>query len=110
MECIKLINNRLLFPPAVLHSFFKLLTHQSFRYVQTKSLHIETLFVTLKTAFDQMLIYSRALAKIEIGCSHRLLVDISICHLQVSQSVATQSMSASSICLNKDSPTSCEVL
>ena len=30
-----------------------------------------------------------AIANMDIGCSHRFPVDISICHLQVSQSVTT---------------------
>lgn len=34
-------------------------------------------------------IHSKTIAKIEIGCSQRFVVDISICHLQVSQSVTT---------------------
>lgn len=33
--------------------------------------------------------HSNAFANIEIGCSQRFEVDISICHLQVSQSVTT---------------------
>jgi hypothetical protein len=38
------------------------------------------------------------------GCSQRLLVDISICHLQVSQSVTTMSAPLSSICRNSGAP------
>lgn len=33
--------------------------------------------------------YSKAFARIDIGCSQDFEVDISICHLQVSQSVTT---------------------
>lgn len=54
--------------------------------------------------------YSKALANIDIGCSHGFVVDISICHLQVSQSVATMSQSQFSICLNREAPISCDVL
>lgn len=58
----------------------------------------------------RMFHYSKALANTDIGCSQGLVVDISICHLQVSQSVATTSISQLSICLNKDAPISCDVL
>lgn len=43
-----------------------------------------------------------------MGCSQRLLVDISICHLQVSQSVITRSAPLSSICRNSGAPMACE--
>ena len=52
---------------------------------------------------------SSAAAKIESGCSTRFDVDISICHLQVSQSVATTSQPVASICRNSPSPMACEV-
>lgn len=52
---------------------------------------------------------SSAAARIESGCSTRFDVDISICHLQVSQSVATTSQPVASICRNSPSPMACEV-
>ena len=53
--------------------------------------------------------YSSACASNVIGCSQRLLVDISICHLQVSQSVTTRSAPLSSIWRNSGAPMACEV-
>ena len=52
---------------------------------------------------------SSAAARIESGCSTRFEVDISICHLQVSQSVATTSQPDASICRNNPSPIACDV-
>lgn len=53
--------------------------------------------------------YASAFASKVMGCSQRLLVDISICHLQVSQSVTTISAPLSSICRNSGAPMACEV-
>lgn len=48
-------------------------------------------------------------ARMLSGCSQGLEVDISICHLQVSQSVATRSAPEASICRKSGSPMACEV-
>ena len=52
---------------------------------------------------------SSASASIEMGCFTFAEVDISICHLQVSQSVATKSAATSSICRNSEAPIPCDV-
>ena len=52
---------------------------------------------------------SSASAMMLIGFSTGTPVDISICHLQVSQSVATQSGATSLICLKRPEPMACEV-
>lgn len=53
--------------------------------------------------------YASAFASKVMGCSQRLLVDISICHLQVSQSVTTISAPLSSIWRNSGAPMACDV-
>ena len=53
--------------------------------------------------------YFNACANKVMGCSQRLLVDISICHLQVSQSVTTRSTPLSSIWRNSGSQIACDV-
>src|SRR5699024_6391932 len=53
--------------------------------------------------------YASAGTSSVIGCSQRRRVDISICHLQVSQSVTTRSAPLSSIWRNSGAPMACEV-
>ena len=53
--------------------------------------------------------YASLEARMCSGCSHGFEVDISICHLQVSQSVATMSAPEASICRNSGAPMACEV-
>ena len=74
-------------------------------------LRIQTRFVISRIGFTGFWrrCQASACASRVMGCSQRLLVDISICHLQVSQSVITISTPLASICLNSGSPIACEV-
>ena len=62
-----------------------------------------------RSCFDLAARYASLEARMCRGCSHGFEVDISICHLQVSQSVATRSAPDASICRNSGSPMACDV-
>ena len=73
-------------------------------------LRIQTRFVISRIGFTGFWrrCQASACASRVMGCSQRLLVDISICHLQVSQSVIARSAPLSSICRNSGAPMACE--